>query len=74
MGRGHSVSNAPFFLDGYCSIAQGLLDWFEVDLGFTKLFLNSTPKATHSKAPSQGSDPGVPSKCLVRGSLFTGKN
>ena len=21
------------FLDGYCSIVQGLLDWFEVDLG-----------------------------------------
>ena len=26
----------PFF-DGYCSTVQGLLDWFEVDLGFTKL-------------------------------------
>jgi len=25
------------FLDGYCSTLQGLLDWFEVDLGFTKL-------------------------------------
>jgi len=25
------------FLDGYCSTAQGLLDWFEVDLGFTEL-------------------------------------
>jgi len=25
------------FLDGYCSTVQGLLDWFEVDLGFTKL-------------------------------------
>ena len=25
------------FLDGYCSIVQGLLDWFEVDLGFTEL-------------------------------------
>jgi len=23
------------FLDGYCSTEQGLLDWFEVDLGFT---------------------------------------
>ena len=22
------------FLDGYCSTVQGLLDWFEVDLGF----------------------------------------
>jgi len=25
------------FLDGYCSTVQGLLDWVEVDLGFTKL-------------------------------------
>ena len=25
------------FFDGYCSIVQGLLDWFEVDLGFTEL-------------------------------------
>ena len=25
------------FLDGYCSTAQGLLDWFEVDWGFTEL-------------------------------------
>jgi len=26
-------------LDGYCSTVQGLLDWFEVDLGFTELFI-----------------------------------
>jgi len=25
------------FLDGYCSTVQGLLDWFEVALGFTEL-------------------------------------
>jgi len=25
------------FLDGYCSTVQGLLDWFEMDLGFTEL-------------------------------------
>ena len=25
------------FLDGYCSTVHGLLDWFEVDLGFTEL-------------------------------------
>ena len=25
------------FLDGYCSTVQGLLDWLEVDLGFTNL-------------------------------------
>ena len=24
-------------LDVYCSTVQGLLDWFEVDLGFTEL-------------------------------------
>ena len=26
-----------FFFDGYCSTVQGLLDWFEADLGFTEL-------------------------------------
>ena len=26
-----------FFVDGYCSTVQGLLDWFQVDLGFTEL-------------------------------------
>jgi len=26
-----------FFFDRYCSTVQGLLDWFEVDLGFTEL-------------------------------------
>jgi len=30
------ISNHTF-LDGYCSTVQGLLDWFEVDLGFTEL-------------------------------------
>ena len=25
------------FLDGYCSAVQGLLDWFEADLGFTEI-------------------------------------
>jgi len=25
------------FFDGYCTTVQGLLDWFEVDLGFTEL-------------------------------------
>jgi len=25
------------FPDGHCSTVQGLLDWFEVDLGFTEL-------------------------------------
>ena len=25
------------FFDGYCSTVQGLLDWFEADLGFTEL-------------------------------------
>jgi len=32
-----SLSHVTSFLDGYCSTVQGLLDWFEVDLGFTKL-------------------------------------
>ena len=30
------------FLDGYCSTVQGLPDWFEVDLGFTKLLFIQT--------------------------------
>jgi len=29
------------FFDGYCSTVQGLLDWFEVDLGFTWAFIYS---------------------------------
>jgi len=27
------------FLEGYCSTVQGLLDWFEVDLGFPELVM-----------------------------------
>ena len=35
-----------FFFNGYCSTVQGLLDWFEVDLGFTELsFPTSAPVA-----------------------------
>jgi len=30
------MTRRAFFLDGYCSTVQGLLDWFEVDLGFTE--------------------------------------
>jgi len=31
------------FFDGYCSTVQGLLDWFDVDLGFTELsFIRAT--------------------------------
>ena len=30
-------SREKSFFDGYCSTVQGLLDWFEVDLGFTEL-------------------------------------
>jgi len=34
----HIFRLSPYtFLDGYCSTVQGLLDWFEVDLGFTEL-------------------------------------
>jgi len=29
------IVKATTFVDGYCSTVQGLLDWFEVDLGFT---------------------------------------
>jgi len=32
-----STSGTHRFLDGYCSAVQGLLNWFKVDLGFTKL-------------------------------------
>ena len=32
-----TTSGRPTFLDWYCSTVQGLLDWFEVDLGFTEL-------------------------------------
>jgi len=33
--RGMTCVCIRTFLDGYCSTVQGLLDWFEVDLGFT---------------------------------------
>jgi len=33
----HILSLYITFRDGYCSTVQGLLDWFEVDLGFTEL-------------------------------------
>ena len=32
-------NEVQFFFDGYCSTVQGLLDWFDVDLGFTELSL-----------------------------------
>jgi len=36
------VAHTPYILfDGYCSTVQGLLDWFEVDLGFTWAFIYS---------------------------------
>jgi len=31
------IRSLQIFLDGYCSTVQGLLDWFEVDWGFTEL-------------------------------------
>ena len=34
---GHTHTHTHTFLDGYCCTVQGLLDWFEVDLGFTEL-------------------------------------
>jgi len=33
----HTHRSKPTFVDGYCSTLQGLLDCFEVDLGFTEL-------------------------------------
>jgi len=43
------------FIDGYCSTAQGLLDWFEEDLGFAKIRLfrwicKSTSRASKKEA------------------------
>jgi len=38
---------AATFLDGYCSTVQGLLDWFEVDLRFTKLLFIQTADSGH---------------------------
>jgi len=36
------------FLDGYCSTVQDLLDWFEVDLGFTTHMSDTThPHVSH---------------------------
>jgi len=31
------ITNTHTLRDAYCSTVQGLLDWFEVDLGFTEL-------------------------------------
>jgi len=44
-----------FFLDGYCSTVLGLLDWFEVDLGFTELHSLVGPffTLTHIKRPTK---------------------
>ena len=35
--KNNRTKRSFFFFDGYCSTVQGLLDWFEVDLGFTEL-------------------------------------
>ena len=40
--RGCCTHCSLTFLDGYCSTVQDLLDWFEVDLGFTELSLVCT--------------------------------
>jgi len=38
LSRIHIHTHTPLIpLDEYCSTVQGLLDWFEVDLGFTEL-------------------------------------
>ena len=36
-----ACDSQSLFFDGYCSTVQGLLDWFEVDLGFTRAFIYS---------------------------------
>ena len=38
---GMLMKSGVTFFDGYCSTVQGLLDWFEVDLGFTRAFIYS---------------------------------
>jgi len=37
MAKKTYIDGSAPLLDGYCSTVQGLLDWFEVDLGFTEL-------------------------------------
>ena len=37
------------FLDGYCSTVQDLLDWFEVDLGFTEHLFIQIDSSIHTK-------------------------
>ena len=34
---GETTRDLHILFDGYCSTVQGLLDWFEVNLGFTEL-------------------------------------
>ena len=36
-GKETYISGSASLLSGYCSTVQGLLDWFEVDLGFAEL-------------------------------------
>ena len=46
------MGTAALYSDGYCSTVQGLLDWFEVDLGFTELlFVQINPEARHYVIP-----------------------
>ena len=44
--------NTHTFVDGYCSTVQGLLDWFEVDLGFTELSFIQRYTKLHTHAHS----------------------
>ena len=37
MAKETYISGSASLLNGYCSTVQGLLDWFEVDLGFAEL-------------------------------------
>ena len=40
MGKWIRHDTSFVFFNGYCSTVQGLLDWFEVDLGFTELSIS----------------------------------
>ena len=53
------VSHFRTFFDEYCSTVQGLLDWFEVDLGFTELSLISVPLGQRGRHGTAGKTSGL---------------
>jgi len=56
-------------LEGYCSTVQGLLDWFEVDLGFTELLFIQMDLCALEAIPPAVSSPRAVDQPLPRGSL-----